>query len=88
MSQTLRYSRGGNGNAASPAYIGFTFRAHAPRLEWLKEQFPSSVQLEEDTPSHFVLKGVDPSMSRSALQEVFYGVIRTKGWIATGEDAS
>jgi hypothetical protein len=83
----LYYSVGGDGTAAEPAYIAFSFTGRSPRTAWLRGLFPATTVLEEDTPGHFVLRGATPGMSRSALSHAFLDVLRRQNWKGKGEDA-
>jgi hypothetical protein len=77
----LHYHMEGDGTAASPAVLGFTFTGSAdPRLDSLQRQLPSSVTLTRNAPGSFEMKAVDPAMSRSDLFRVFDTFTRGNNW--------
>lgn len=82
----VMFTVGGEGTPSEPAVITFTVLS-AIRSNW-RQNVPSSVTLEEDGPGHYIMKGRNPSASRTYLIDVFYAIFPPQvGWWCKGQDA-
>ena len=97
MAFDLHYHMEGDGNAGSPAVLSFTFTLRGVKTESLRSDLPTTVTVEvapgastetiqgKEYARSFVVRAVNPAMSRSDLFRIFDALKRQKGWVGKHE---